>query len=417
MRFERFVGVRYLLATRRHGFLSLITVLSITGVALGVGFLIMVISVMAGFEEDLRDRIIGLDAHVVISSVDGIAQSERLLARLKEVPGISGMTPYVEGEALVSSGDQTRGALVRGIDPESAASVLRLPEFLQGSCKSLSLAQCLAAQGRHAPLLMGHELALDLKFFFDTHRNVQLISPLGRVGPMGFEPHVRSFQVTDTFRSGFYEYDSHLIFMSLDQAQRFFGSGDRVSGVDLAVKKVENVAALKKMLHRALDAEFPGLSIETWEDRNQSLFAALKLEKIVMFAVLLLIVLVASMVILVTLSMLVMEKRSEIGILRTLGVSRARIETLFMFDGLLIGGVGAGIGFVLGLGLCFLLKRYEFVHLPEQVYYVTTIPVVVRWPDMITIALCAMGLAVLAAMAPARQASQADPVEVLRRAL
>jgi len=373
----------------------------------------MVLSVMEGFEKDLRDRIIGLDAHLVISGSNGIQNYKKVLERIEPLSEIKGASPYIEGEVLIYSREKSRGAILRGIDPDTASLVLDLEKTFQSQCIDFSLKECFSLSQGYPPILVGGELADDLRFFFDKTKVIKIVSPLGSFGPFGFEPRIKEYQVVDSFRSGFYDYDTQRVYVPLKNAQAFYRSGDRVTGIEIKLHRLEQVGSAKKELSKILTEFEEDLFIEDWRDRNQKLFSAMELEKIVMFIVLFLIVVVASFVILITMTMLVLEKRKEIAVLRTIGVSQKSIIGIFVLDGAIIGMTGALIGFLSGLAFCFLLDRYQFVQLPPE-YYVTTIPIVYQWGQLIFVPVASIFIAVLATLYPAFKGGKTDPVEVLR---
>lgn len=407
MSFPLFVARRYLLARRKQAFISVISLISVLGVALGVASLIVVLGVMNGFSEDLRSKILGVNAHVLISSVgQGMEDYAGLGRKAAALPGVVGVTPFIYSEVMASTTQGVKGVVLRGIDPATAESVLSISRNLEeGSLDALGV------QDGPPRIIVGRELAdrLGLR----QNSLVNLLSPAGRASAAGFTPKVSAFRVAGVFKTGLYEYDSSLAYVTMAAAQDLLGyKSDLASGLELKVADVERADKVADEVRAALGG-FP-LYVRNWKEMNANLFAALKLEKTAMAIILIMIVLVGSFSIITTLVMLVMEKTRDIAILRSMGASPAEIRTIFMLQGTIIGVVGTALGFALGLAVCFLLKRYQFIELPHGVYSLDRLPVLLTWVDLAAIGVSAFALCFAATLYPARQAARLNPAEALR---
>ncbi|MYL84490.1 lipoprotein-releasing ABC transporter permease subunit [Desulfovibrio aerotolerans] len=407
MSFELFIARRYLTARQKQAFISVISLISILGVGLGVASLIVVVGVMHGFSTELRDKILGINAHMVAAVAGGAVHDYReLMAKAEAVPGVAGATPFVYTEVMLSSPRGVKGVILRGVDPASAGRVLALPrEMISGSLDDLT------APGLFAGIIVGRELADRLGL--SVGDTVNLMSPAGKESAAGFSPKVKTFVVCGMFRSGMYEYDSTLAYVSIPAAQELLGfKRDIVTGIELKADDVDAVDKLAPAVRTALGG--PPFFVRTWIDMNGNLFKALHLEKTAMFIILVMIVVVGSFSIITTLVMLVMEKTRDIAILMSMGATPAAIRTIFMLQGAIIGLVGTALGFVLGLGLALALEKYQFIKIPGDVYPMDHLPVKLDWPDLVIIGLTSLTLCFLATLYPARQAAGLKPVEALR---
>lgn len=407
MYFELFVSLRYLLARRKQAFISVISLISVFGVAIGVASLIVVLGVMTGFGNNLRDKILGLNAHLVVGSVQQTLRGyQELIRKSRELPDIEAATPFIYYEAMLSTPSGVKGVVLRGVDPATAGQVLTVEkDMTEGSLADLN------APGAVPGIIIGKELASRLGV--TVGGRVSLLSPSGKKSAAGFSPKIFFFNVVGTFKSGMFEYDSSLAFISIPEAQKILGfEGDFVTGIEYRVRDINNVQSVGERLLNTLGG-FP-LYMRNWIEMNQNLFAALKLEKTAMAIILTMIVLVGSFSIITTLVMMVMEKTKDIAVLMALGATPAQIRNIFMLQGSLIGAVGTSLGFGLGLTLCALLKKYQFIKLPLDVYALDHLPVEIQLLDMTCIALAALALCFLATLYPARQAARMQPTEALR---
>jgi lipoprotein-releasing system permease protein len=412
MSYEFFIGLRYLKAKRKQTFVSLITIISIAGVTVGVTALIVVLAVMNGFKDDLRDKILGVTSHVVISRFDGnISDYEAVEAKIEKVPGVEAATPFIYTQVMISSRQAISGAVLRGVDPDTASEVINLSKNLRvGSLKDLAAEKGLKGPIGTPGIILGNELARNLGV--SQGDPVSVISPLGRLTPLGQVPRSQTFRVTGIFDSGMYEYDSTLAYVSLWAAQRFLGIGNRVTGIEVRAFDIYQADKVARAISKALDG-YPYWSRD-WMRMNKNLFSALKLEKIVMFIILTLIILVAAFNIVGTLIMVVLEKTRDIAILKSMGATRRSIMKIFMIEGAVIGLVGTILGLLGGYILCELLATYKFIELPQDVYYISTLPVKMNPMDVTLIAVAAMVISLAATLYPAWQASRLDPAEAIR---
>jgi lipoprotein-releasing system permease protein len=407
--FEWFVCLRYLKAKRKHGFISLISLISIAGVMVGVMALIVVLAVMTGFTSEFRDKILGINSHVVVQDYTGnISDYEQVAAKVRAVEGVSGVTPYLYSQAMITSGEGGTGAVLRGLDPATAQGVLNLEKNLRsGSLADLSPGPDDGAR-RLPGIILGKELAAQLHV--SAHDRVRLISASGPLTPMGVMPKVSTCQVVGIFETGMYEYDSALAYVSLETAQRFFDLPGAVHGLEVKTTDLNQADQVAKRIEQALG---PNYFAKDWMRMNRNIFSALALEKTALSVIMALVVMVAAFNIVSTLIMVVMEKNKDIAILKSMGATSASIMRIFIYEGLIIGLVGTFLGVLGGLGLCAILSRYQFIKLPD-VYPISTLPVLVLPSDVILIALSATVITLVATLYPSWQAAKVDPAVALR---
>jgi len=407
MHFELSVALRYLIAKRQQAFISVISLISILGVGLGVAALIIVLGVMTGFSENLRDKILGINAHVIVGSLEkGFADYDRLVETTRSVSGVKSATPFIYSEVILSSPGGAKGAVLRGIDPQSAGSVLSIGEDLKkGTIQGLGTTKGFPG------VIVGKELAQGLGLTMGSQVNI--MSPAGKKTSAGFSPKIMTFQVCGIFATEVFEYDSSLAYISIPAAQKLLGMNeDLVTGIELKVYDVYQVQEIGDQVLDALGG-FP-LYVRNWIEMNKNLFSALQLEKTAMGIILIMIVLVGSFSIVTTLIMMVMEKTRDIAVLMSLGATRKHIRNIFILQGTIIGFIGTVLGYLLGIGISLLLKKYQFIKLPADVYYLDHIPIRLDWLDMTLIGVAAMLLCFLATIYPARQAARMEPAEALR---
>ena len=361
MRYELYISLRYLKAKRKQIFISLITILSMAGVALGVMALVIVLSVMSGFVEDLKTKILGTNAHLVIMQHGSpLRDYKEIIRKVQGVEGIVATTPFIFSQAMLTSETNAHGIVLRGIDPDTAGRVINIQETLKkGSLNDLKKEEESTGQ---PGIFIGKELAQNLGVLPDD--TVVVVSPLGVLAPMGGSPPMKKFRVTGIFDSGMYEYDTSLAYISLKSAQKFLAMGDTVSGVEVKVKDIYAVKKIAQRIQKELGFPF---WTKDWMQMNKSLFAALKLERTVMFIILVLIVLVAAFGIVSSLIMVVMEKNKDIAVLKSMGATGKSIMRIFIFEGLIIGVVGTIVGLIAGYTICVLLAQYQFSSLPSDI--------------------------------------------------
>lgn len=407
--FSWFVAFRFLRSRKRYRVLSLNTAISVLGVCLGVATLIATLAVMTGFNQDLRDKILGTNAHIIVQDLrgEGIEKSPDVIRMIEDIPHVVAAAPFVHQEVMVASPIRTSGAVLRGILPEAEQRVTDLNKHLVvGNLRDLETG--VEAGERVLPgIFLGSELARRLGVA--PGNTVHVLTPSGMEGALGFAPKFRRFVVVGIFETGMYDYDATLAFIHLREAQAFLGLGDRVSAIQVRVDALFQAQVIAQAIEEALG---PGYWARDWIRMNKNLFSALKMEKTVMFVILVLIILVASFNIIGTLTLMVLEKGREIAILKAMGATRGMILRIFLFQGLFIGGAGTIFGVPLGLGVSYLIGWYY--RLPPDVYYISQIPIRVEALDVILVAVAAMGISFLATLYPSWQAARLDPAPALR---
>lgn len=410
MNYELFIALRYLKAKRKHTFISIITFISILGVTVGVTALIVVLSVMTGFEEDLRGKILGVNAHLVVLELGkGMRYYQDVAEKTKQVEGVVASTPFIYQQAMLSGEGGVMGVVIRGLDLPTGGDVTVLPQRLaQGGLDGLKSP---LGDSNHEPpgIIVGKELSKNLGI--SLMDEVDVISPTGTMTPMGPIPRMARFRVVGIFDLGMYEYDSSMAFISIENAQRFFRLEEMVTGLEVRIKDIYKAREVGDRLQKTLGSPY---WVRTWMDMNRNLFSALRLEKVAMFVILTLIILVAAFNIISTLIMVVMEKGKDIAILKSMGATRGGIMRIFMIEGLVIGVTGTLLGLLGGLGLCELLRRYQFIKLPSDIYYISTLPVKMEPLMVFVIGMAAIGISLVATLYPSWQATRVDPVEAIR---
>ncbi|VAW36832.1 Lipoprotein releasing system transmembrane protein LolC/LolE [hydrothermal vent metagenome] len=422
MSYEWFVGLRYLKAKKKATFVSVITIISILGITVGVTALIVVLSVMTGFEEDLKSKILGINAHIVVTELGGSMSDYRVISsKIKKNKDVTGASPFIYRQAMLSAKGGVVGVIVRGLDPASVAEATQLPSHIKsGSLKGLEPGFKEAAEKGELPgIILGSELARRLGLWTGDELNV--VAPMSNAGgALGAStPRMARFQVAGIFELGMYEYDTNLAFVSIGNAQSFFRMGDSVTGIEVKVKDAYRADKIKKELQKNLGLLYP---VRSWQDMNKNLFSALKLEKVAMFIILLLIIMVAALNIISTLIMVVMQKGKEIAILKSLGATSGGIMKIFMIEGVIIGLVGTLLGTLIGVGTALniegivgLIERtFNFKILPPSVYYIDRFPSKVEPEVVIIIVAVSLAISFLATIYPSWKASRSDPVEGLR---
>jgi len=402
MRFEFFLAKRFLAGQRFGVFRLVTTLIAVGGTALGVAALLITLAVMDGFRIDIQEKILGTQPHIVVLNPFGnfIAGDERLAGELDAAPGVEASAPYINGQALIQTGTQVTGIILRGIEPAAEARVTRLKEIL-----TVGRWDDLNAKG----VVLGQELAKAIGAHVGDP--VTLITPQENQEGEGFAPRMRHYKVAGIFRSGMYEYDSNLVYISLSAAQDLYAVHNKITGYGLRVKNLDKTATVSAAVQNRLGGQY---WVRSWQDLNRPLFSAMKLERTVMFIILTLIILVSSFTIISNLLLLTIEKAREIGILQALGASPQQVGRIFLINGFLLGGSGVGLGLVLGIGLSLILKKFQFIQLPADVYYIDRLPVRLSAGTIESVALCAFGLVLVSVIYPARKARQLDPVQAIR---
>jgi len=391
MNWQFFVALRYLTSKHKEKFISIISLISILGIAVGVGALIIVIAVMSGFDNDLKEKIIGMNAHIAIESDYGVNSSQEFISKVLSTPHVVSAAAYLHGQALIQKNESVTGVIVKGIEPSKEEKISKIKSYVtQGSLD-------FGPDG----VVIGSELASRLRLKLED--KITLVSPSDTKG--------RPLTVCGIFTSGMYEYDMNFIFVDLKKAQDLFAVSGLVSGIGVKIDDVFNAVRVKNQLLARLG---PPFTVRTWMEQNKNLMSALKLEKTVMFLILTLIVIVACLNIASTLIMTVLEKTKDIGILKSIGATNLNIMALFAIEGGLIGILGTALGAALGLGLCWCLKTYKFITLPQDIYYIDKLPVRLEIQDILIIVILSLLITLAATIYPARKASKLEAVEALR---
>jgi len=426
MSYEFFVSIRHLSAKKSQKFISLNTWISMAGVSLGVMALIVVIAVMSGFSKDLRDKILGTNSHVVVSNINReiVENYEDVLAKVRTVEGVTAVAPFIMNQVMLIHGDRVSGVVVRGIDPKREGTVSDLGNnMIAGAVLDLKMDPHFTKDGKligkrkRDGIILGKELARRMGVVAGDM--VSMVSPVSHVTPVGLIPRMKLFKVVGIFESGMYEYDANLSFVSLRSAQKFFSMKGGVSGIEIRVSDIEQAGIIASEIQKKLD--FPYL-VRDWMRMNKNLFSALKLEKIVMFIILVLIILVAAFNIISTLFMLVMEKSKEIAILKSMGASRSSIIKIYSYQGLVIGLVGTLLGCATGFAIVPNLNEivglieslFGIVAFPSDVYYLDRLPSDIQYMDSFLIIIFSILICLIASLYPAWRASKLDLADGLR---
>ena len=425
MRFELFIAARYLRAKRRQAVVGVITAISVIGVAAGVASLIIALAITNGMRRDLQDRLVGSTAHVSLMRVasDGIRDWRPLLTRLRRLPHVTAAAPGLYGQVLISRGARSGGGLIEGIIPADERTVSDLMKgLIAGSADALeplpdaSLTTKDANSGAAAPsaaamppIVIGSDMAENLGA--QVGDTVLVTSPQGELTPLGIVPKYERFVVVGIFKSGFYQYDSTYAFMRLTDAQRLFSEPDLVSVIAFKVDDLYKANVIGREIEQAAGK---GFQTTNWMEQNVELFRALKLEQVVSFIVLALIVCVAALNILIALTMMVMEKTRDIAVLMSFGVRAEQVRRIFLLQGLLISVIGTVLGLILGYGLSWVGGHYRFIHLDASVYSIDYLPFAPRFVDAVLVAAVSLGVSLIATLYPSASAARVLPAEALR---
>ena len=420
MSYELFISLRHLRARHRQRFISLITWISIGGVAVGVMALIIVIAVMSGFGKDLRDKILGANSHVVVTNFTGggILGYESVLRDVLSVDGVVAASPFILNQVMLSHRNRVSGVVVRGVDPGRVSNVTDLGKnMMQGRVEDLIAVKKSDGEVARDGIILGKELAQSLRV--GQGDALSMVSPVVRMTPLGLIPRIKVFRVAGLFDSGMYEYDSGLAFISLPAAQRFFALKEKVTGVEIRTDDIDNADVVSEAIQDKLG--FP-YHARDWMNMNRNLFSALRMEKITMFIILVLIILVAAFNIISTLFMVVMEKNKDIAILKAMGSTQKSIMKIFSLQGLVIGVLGTLLGVVGGFTIVpnlneivgFLEKLFNIDIFPKDVYYLSELPSEIQYFDSFIIVVFSIVICFVASLYPAWRAARLDPVEGLR---
>jgi lipoprotein-releasing system permease protein len=413
MRFEFFLAARYLRAKRRQAVVGVVTAISVAGVAAGVAALVIALAITNGMRRDLQDRLLGSSAHVELMRVqaDGIRDWRPLLERLRHVPHVTADAPGIYEEVMISHGPRAGFALVKGIIPSEERTVSNLlGSITSGSAAELNPTPASAPSATVPPLVLGNDLAQQIGV--QVGNQVVVTSPQGELNPViGLVPKFQSYRVAGIFHSGFYQYDSSMAFMRLADAQRLFDEPDLLSVISFKVDNLNRAPEIGRAIEQAAGN---GYMTTNWMEQNRELFRALKLEQVVTFIVIALIVIVAALNILIALTMMVMEKTRDIAVMMSFGVEPAQVRRIFLMQGLLISLVGTALGLALGYFASWAGGYYHFIHLSAEVYSIDTLPFAPRPIDGVIVAAVSIGTSILATLYPSSAAASVLPAEALR---
>ncbi len=436
MRFELFIASRYLRAKRRQAFIGIITAISIAGVAAGVASLVIALAINNGFRQDLQDRLLGSTSHINLLRIqsDGIRNWRPLMDRLAKQPHVVAAAPAIYEQVLSSRGPRARGAVLKGLVPSDERKVSDLLNTVNvGSANALEESpvgraggvsgrpengrledpsSLRAAEERVAampPIILGKDMADDLGA--NVGSVVLVTSPQGELTPFGMVPKYNRFRVVGIFNSGFYDYDFSWSFTRLSDAQRLFGLGDEISVLEFKVDEIYSADKIAKEIEQAAG---PGFMTTNWMEQNKAIFRALKLERLVTFITIGLIVFVAALNILISLTMMVMEKTRDIAVLMSMGTRRSQVRRIFVSQGVLIGVIGTAIGLVLGYVLSWTGGHYHLLSLAPEVYSIDYVPFAPRMMDGVLVAAVAIGVSLIATIYPSWSAANILPAEALR---
>ena len=430
MRFELFIATRYLRAKRRQAFIGIITGISVAGVAAGVASLVVAMAITNGFRQDLQERLLGSTSHVSLQRIadDGIQHWPALMDRLSHQPHVVAAAPAIFEQVLIARGPRARGAVLKGMIPRYERKVGDLLNSVkEGSAAALedmgnieaespspnsspdSLASVQQRVAAMPPIVLGKDMADGLGATVGSV--VLVVSPQGELTPFGTVPKYNRFHVVGIFKSGFFDYDAEWAFVRLSDAQKLFGLGDLISVIEFKVDDIYRAPEISRQLE---DAAGKGFMATNWEDQNKALFHALRLERLVTFITIGLIVFVAALNILISLIMMVMEKTKDIAVLMSMGTRRAQVRNLFIAQGVLIGAVGTAIGLVLGYAISYAGGHYHVLTLSPEVYSIDYVPFAPRAVDGLWVALFAVLISFVATLYPSWSASRILPAEALR---
>jgi lipoprotein-releasing system permease protein len=422
VRFEFFVAARYLRAKRRQAVISVITVISIIGVAAGVASLIIALSINAGFQRDLQNQLLGSTSHISLQRIknDGIPDWHELMSRLEKQPHVVGAAPAMYEQVMGSRGARASGMYLKGVIPEYENRVSELLKSIKlGSAAPLNPVQAVSGcsegdkncpvQTELPPIVLGKDLAETIGATVGSV--ITVTSPQGELTPFGIVPKFEQFKVAGIFRSGFYNYDSAWGFIRLADAQRLFGLGNVISVIEFKIDDLYQAGPVGEELQKSAG---PGFMAKNWMDDNRALFRALRLERVVTFLTIGLIVFVAALNILISLIMMVMEKTKDVAVLLSMGARRKQVRGIFIFQGVLIGVIGTVLGLIVGYGVSLAGAKYHFISLSPEVYSIDYVPFAPRFLDGVEVAIAALFISLVATIYPSWSAARVLPAEALR---
>lgn len=398
MKFETFIALRYLLSRSKGVFTVITTVIGILGVCVGVAALVTTLAVMSGFQNDIKNKVIGAQAHIMIVGSMPEGRYQKVQEAISSVKHVKASAPNILGQAILNFSDYSQGVVIRGLDAEQEKFTSDLPSsVVEGS---------FAKEGVSAPLVLGTELAANMGLDIDD--DVVLVSPRSLAGGL---PKMKRFKITGLLKTGYYEFDNTIVYTDIASASDFLGLKGGVTGLSVKLDKLDNAEKAAAAIEEATQSRY---SVRTFMQLNSTLYAALKLEKVMMFIILSLIILVASLNITSNLILFGTEKLKDIGLMRAMGASPSRIRRIFILEGLYIGSAGVISGIILALVLCWAIATFDIVQLPGDIYYLTKVPVSLQWTDILSVVLGSYFLCFLSALYPAYRASKVNPVDAIR---
>lgn len=414
--YEHFIGLRYLRARRKQAMISIVTSISIGGVALGVTALIIVLAVMTGLANDMREKILGTNAHIVVvpnDYEDTMQDFPSILDDLKTMPEVTASEIFIFTKGMIRHGNRGDGVIIKGMDMDHGGPVELRDMIVRGSLDRLINEPPMPIPGEppmpRDGVILGVELARHLGA--QLNESVTILSTEMTLTPTGMMPRARAFRVAALFETGMYEYDRSMVYMTLDTARRLLGMPSGINGIEIRVQDIFKTEPVVRNLQNRFGLRF---WVRDWREMNRAFFAALKLEKLAMFIILTLIIFVASFNIISSLTMMVMEKSKDIGILKAMGATNESIRKIFMTQGVVIGSIGTAVGCIVGCTVSWIADKYRLIRLEGEVYYVSYLPFEIRILDVVLVCAASMLICILATVYPARQAARLDPVEAIR---
>jgi len=406
--YEFFIAKRYLKSKRKVRFISIITYISIGGVTVGVAALVIVLSLMNGFATEVRTRLVGMDAHVRVRRFHGLPVEDypALVPKVAGIEHVAAVAPYVLGEAMMLAKGMSGGGMVKGMDPAAMRAMYDLDQYIVAGSLNLEV----TSEKGAPPMVLGNGLADRLRVGLGDE--VYVATPQNmRPGLMLTMPKMRRFVVTGVFEIGYYEFDAALAVTSIEAAQKIFGLGDAVTGLEV---KLDDLYLADRIGERISDALGYPYYARSWTQINRQLFSWMTMEKWGSFIVLSLIITVAAFNIISTLIMVVMEKTKDIGILKSMGATARSIKRVFLFEGLVVGVVGTILGTTLGFIVCWIQDQFKLIGLPAEIYIINAVPIDMRVLDFVWVSAASLGICLVASLYPAKKAASLDPVEAIR---
>lgn len=402
MNISKYIAKKYFFNKKKQGFVKVITIISTIGVAIGVLALIVVIGVMNGFDEYLKEKIVSITSDITLypNLSDNYDEYAKIKKDIESIDGIVGVTSVLQDNALLKTKVSATGILIKGIEIDSSEKVLTLSKYIVKGRYDLK---------EDNSVIIGYYLALNENLKIGDE--ILIIPPNIISTPLGILPAFKKYKITGIFKSGMFEFDCKFVYMNLNNAQKLFGKVNKISSIELKTENLDNINEYKTEIEKII---WPKYILETFKQKNINLFAALKLEKLAMFIVLTLIIAVASLNIASTLIVMVVQKIKDIGLFLSLGISKKNIRKVFVIYGAIIGLIGSVVGTVLGLTICFLLSKYQFIKLPGDIYYIDYFPVKLNLFYIVTINAVAIGISILSTLIPSANATKILPSEALR---